>query len=142
MPVNPPAVAVANFLAAYTPSLGLILGGNPGANLFVGAPKGPDELVPPAAVFVLSTGGPPPEPYLGDAKDFLRSRIQVTVRTNPDDEAGGETLARNISKALQRCVPEADYFQTRVQESEPIYLGRNKQRLYSWTINAEVWWVR
>jgi hypothetical protein len=142
-----------NDVAAYlaTASLGLQLteGGTQG-NLFTGAVlpasvDGREGAVPGLSVFVTSTGGPPPLPYMGpvaNAGSMYFSNIQVNVRSAPKQQAAGIDLARAIRDTLHRAtVPMAgggSYLFCTVKESQPNYLGTDATGRHRWSINLDL----
>jgi hypothetical protein len=111
-----------------------------GTNLFEGPVRPPRATVPATAVFVLATGGPPPEPYLGQGIDWRVSNVQATVRGEVGAGfAAGQTLARSVLDAIQRG-GLSGYVRVLVVESEPTYLGQDENGHYLWTVNARLGW--
>lgn len=141
---NHPAFDLATALAAGG---SITLPDPPGGSVAVGygsAPKnilsGPerdsDNFVTNQLINVLQTGGPPALPYLGVAPSevLYLVRVQVLVRSQLDDFAGGEALARGAFAKLH-LVELAGYIDVRAQESAPTYLGADERRLHRWSMN-------
>lgn len=116
-----------------------------GTNIFRGplrpastSAPGPSSI-PTKAVFVLATGGPPPSPYLGSGLNVYESNVQVMVRSELADFAGGQTLARACITVLQQAIPSG-YISFLVVESEPNYLGADAQGCHLWSVNLTATW--
>lgn len=113
-----------------------------GTNLFIGPERAVEgSTIPAQAVFCLGSGGPQPRPYLGASVvgGQRLSRVQVVVRSTSDDFDGGEALARACLTRLERA-ELSGYYNCRVLESEPNYIGQNEHGLHRWTLNVELWW--
>lgn len=135
-PATEPAAAVAAVIDAAIAGLTL------GTNLFTGLekPAAPDAGVPHAAVFVVAYGGSDVVPYMGqteklDGRDF---RVQVLIRSDVDDEAGGLTMARAIMVATNRITTglPTGYFSLRSLQPCPAPLGRDNGEHYTYTVNV------
>ncbi len=139
-----PESDVANYLATEIPELTM------GTNLFTGAVlpanvDGREGGVPGLSVFVTSTGGPPPMPYMGlvgSAGSFYYHGIQVSTRSAPSQQAQGIELARAIRDALHRAtIPMAgggSYPFCLVKESQPLYLGADQTNRHRWSTNLDL----
>lgn len=111
-----------------------------GTNLFRGPVREVSADCPPTAVFCLTTGGPPPSPYIGIGEDFRRSTVQVRIRSDlADTFETGQELARSVLTALQRAVVSG-YVWCYVRESEPNYLGQDDNENHEWSVNVELAW--
>lgn len=143
---TPDADVVAKLLAS-TPVGGVTLAQPPSssANLFMGpvrpasgAQPGPNSI-PTRAIFCLATGGPPPDPYLGSGLNLYESNVQVRIRSEQSDFAGGQTLARACIPVLQQAIPSG-YISFLVQEAEPNLLGQDNQGAWEWSLNVRCRW--
>lgn len=141
MPNPGPDIAAA--LVAATPLSGVTLVAAPtsGGNVFVGPPQPVGGSVPARALFCLCYGGTaPPMPYLdGSNQDWHQSRVQVTVRSEQGDFAGGEALARAALDVLHRN-GASGYTWVKALDSEPTYLAKDEQGCHRWTVNVELGW--
>src|SRR4051812_20585328 len=125
-PVDP-AADVVTFLAAQLGTVGGITWTNAGAsiNLFTGpvrATAAPGASgAPAAAIFVLASGGPPPEPYIGGASagSTYQGRVQVRVRGNPGDDENTVLVARTVRDKLHKGVLSG-YASSLAQNAEPL----------------------
>lgn len=131
-PVKNPALDVVSFLDTKAAgSLTLAAG----TNLFVG----PERSYPrtgASAVFVLNTGGPGPETYIGGRRTArFRPTVQVLVRFGSGDLELGEAVARAVFAWLQQQVMTG-YLSLYVRDSAPAYLGEFDQR-HRWSLNVE-----
>jgi hypothetical protein len=141
-PVEPDKDVVA-FLAANLGTVGGVAWTNAGAgaNIFTGpvrptaSPSGSGLGVPAAAIFVLASGGPAPDPYLGSpASSSYAPRVQVRVRGNPGDNANALLVARTVRDKLHRAAISG-YVSSLVQNAEPIYLAQDDAGSHEWSIN-------
>lgn len=124
---------------------GLVVGSTTlasGANLFVGPARPQGQGVPLGpAVFVLATGGLPPQPYLGVDFELRTETVQVTVRARPERYADGLALARGVYETLVSSSP-AGFIDLQPRESAPTYLGADANGCHLFTINCEARVVR
>lgn len=106
-----------------------------GVNVFRGPMRPAGSGVPVAAIFVLLTGGPAREPYLGGASaaDHKRVAVQVMVRTASGDYAGGRDLAARVANAVHKSTL-AGYVQILAQ-SEPLHLQQNASDEHLFSLN-------
>lgn len=108
------------------------------ANLFTGPPRAAGtQGVPDAAVFVLATGGPPPQGSFGQTEKLLTHRVQVVVRGAPGDYTSAGDVARAVCTRLHDFVP-AGWLYARAQESEPLYMGEDEAGRHEWSTNVEL----
>ena len=109
------------------------------SNTFAGGKRATDANagVPEQAVFCLATGGAPPEADIDNGADgeWRFSGVQITIRSNPHEFEGGQTLARAIRDALHHS-PPSGYVEAEAQESEPLYLGMEDNGNHVWTVNV------
>lgn len=113
-----------------------------GTNLFYCPPIGPDAVglgIPVKCVFVWSSGGAPPEPFVsgGTGTERRYSAVSIRVRSARDDYAGGLTLARSVRDAIHRA-SISGYITVSVRESDPIWLGAT-ETCHEWSIGVELW---
>lgn len=95
-----------------------------GTNLFTGRPRPPATGMPRVGVFVEVQGSPVNVPYMGAAKTYRIYDLQVTVRSEAGDYAGGLALARSCRDALHITTPTG-YVSCRVQ-GEPYPVGQDE----------------
>ena len=108
-------------------------------NVIIG-PVRPSEkdALPSECVFVMQQGGLLPEGYLDgnvDAPEIRHPIIEVVVRGQPDDYKGGQTLARDVYRALHNVFPRSAYFYARIQHDEPIFIGWSPQQEPMWRMS-------
>lgn len=128
-----PALSLANHLNGKT------LGGvtlTLGLNLYVGEMR-PDDHTPSPSVYLLNTGGPAPEPFLGGNRlAYRRPTVQILVRGAPADMSAGETLARGVHSEID-LMTLSGYVGVFVRESQPFFLGDDTANRGVWTLNVE-----
>jgi hypothetical protein len=105
-------------------------------NVFDG-PVRPVPAAPAKAVFVLATGGPPPEARIGETQADRFPALQIRTRGDKNDFAGGLADARAVRDAVHYA-PLAGWVDVRVQETEPNYLGEDNNGHPEWSVNAEL----
>jgi hypothetical protein len=99
-------------------------------------------LIPPAALFVLETGGPPQQAYCGDNTRVVAvTVVQIMVRGDDDAFDVWQAKARAAIFALHQK-PPAGYIDARVREDRPNYLGKDGSDRHLWSINVEMTHVR
>ena len=111
-----------------------------GTNLFRSPPAGPDVVglaLPQESVWVWSSGGPAPEPFVGGGTEFRYSQVSIRVRSARDDFPGGTTLARSVRDAIHHATVSG-YIRVFVRESDPAYLGATENG-HEWSIGVELW---
>lgn len=109
-----------------------------GGNMVMGSERAKDETMPNLAVFVLQTGGPPPQPFLDSAGvSWKLVRVQVKVRSQVDDQITGQAIAVALSQKAHLATI-AGYVQCLVQEAVPNYLGADERGLCRWSFNVEM----
>lgn len=109
-----------------------------GATVYVGPvrPAAP-PAVPFKSVFCLSTGGPPPVPYMdGTATSWRFYRVQCWIRGEPNDFAATQTIADAVWTALHTATISG-YTRVTVDSSAPLYLGRDSLTgCHEFTVNC------
>jgi hypothetical protein len=107
-------------------------------NLFPGKVEPPGDYVPHQAVFVMASGGPAPLAYAGgSAVELDEPSVQVRVRSNPGDYAGGYALRTSVRNALHHQPLTADYIDIGLLQ-EPLYLGEDEAGHHEWSINLKL----
>lgn len=141
MPTPGADLAAALVAASPVGGVALVLAPSSGANVFVGPAQPVSDSVPAQAIFCLGYGGTaPPMPYMdGTGQDWRQSRVQVMVRSEQGDFAGGETLARATLQALHRR-SVSGYTWVVSLDSEPTYLSKDEQGCHRWSCNFELAW--
>lgn len=114
-----------------------------GTNLFASEPivgDVGDPSMPLEAVFVWSTAGFPPIPYMGVSRSVFYPRVQVRVRTK-NKAAGarqeGRVAARGIIGLLHRA-SISGYASILANESEPIHLGQGTHGGFEYGLNFDL----
>lgn len=127
-----PALTVANFLAAAGH-------GTLGTSIFMGPPRDPSPVMPHKCVFVISTGGPAPMPYIESSGDAWRETdVQIFIRGNAGEFAAGEAFAKAIFETMQ--FPRlTGFIDCRPMESHPVWLGFDPLDHPRWTVNVLLW---
>lgn len=106
-------------------------------NLFVGPVRpGPNGL----AVFVLASGGPPPDDQVGMTTARYYGQAQVRVRSVPEEYQDGAQLARDCHDVCHQAVVTG-YHDVRCLESTPNYLGQDDDKRHEWSFTVEMWWT-
>lgn len=106
-------------------------------NLWSGKLRAAEGRIPQECVFVLATGGFPPQGYADTTSINLRmSGVQVFVRSNPRDFEGGQSLARKVRDALHHATI-AGYIDVQAVQAEPIYIEEDEDGLHTWSVNFE-----
>ena len=108
-----------------------------GTSIFDSPVRASGNGVAEKAIFVAPSGGPAPQALAGQSLAFRRSFLQVRVRGDQQDYAGGLAFARSARDATQYAAI-AGYTDVRIQETEPIYIGQDDQDRHEWTINVEM----
>lgn len=110
-----------------------------GTNLFQGPETTEREtapLIPVQSAFVMEVGGPPPSDAFGASQSSLYfSQVQVLVRAKTFQ--AGRALVRSCLSATH-LANISGYFDTRVLQSEPSYLGQTDDDLHRWSFTAEL----
>jgi hypothetical protein len=135
---NDPEIDLAAYLNGKTGSQSAVTLAE-GTNLFTGPVRPVETGMPAEAVFVLNGGGPPAMPYFSSPISDRQSGVQVRVRSNPGDYAGGSELARDLF-ALVHEAPLSGYTYVLARQSEPNYLSQDDQGCHEWSINAIARW--
>ncbi len=105
-------------------------------NLFAG-PVTPD---PDQGCWVIPTGGPPPERFLGTVPTMKHYNMQVRVRTNKEQFPAGRALALEVSDALIAAVHDSSfdaYLDIKVLQSQPFHLPQDDKGMHQWSQNVE-----
>ena len=90
---------------------------------------------------MLTTGGPPPEPYLGNGEDFREFVIQVTTRGDVNGWDAGLATAQDIWVNLHRgTLVAADYFGILMREPAPVPLPNDDLDHPRWVNNVRLWY--
>lgn len=114
-----------------------------GANLFRGPLRDDlgDAAITTQCVFVESTGGAAPQPYLDGAdKSLFRASIVVTVRSNLEQYDAGQAVARACLRRLHLASLASGYTSCRANASEPMYDSWQENGCHVWRIPLEVAW--
>jgi len=120
-----PALDVANYLE----NQGI---GTVGTNVFVGAIKPVSQFVPVNSIFVLSTGGYPPQRVFQTTTELRRPSVQVRIRWNGYE--AGLAKAEAVYNALESAsIP--GYLDVVADQSSPIFLGFDENNNYEWSLN-------
>jgi hypothetical protein len=111
--------------------------GTLGSTIFIGLEAPSDSLVPISCIFVVGTGGPPPDDFLGDTskRGIKHHRVQVLVRGARNDFQAGAAAALGALEALNLATVSG-VLKCGVEQSEPAFLGLNDQEQPRWTINV------
>lgn len=125
---------VASYLNANVGSLTL------GTNLFEGPPRyhtTPESShIPDECVFVMETGGPAAEAFLGSTSyEDRQNGVQIRVRSAGEDYSGGRTLARAVRDALHHAAVSG-YADVSVRASSPDYLGVTEKGHHEWSVSV------
>lgn len=147
MAILTPEVDVVNVLVAatgiFSPALVAKAVGVPG-NVGRGPPRAPLAADQSTDIWVMPYGGQEPDPHVNAAVDgdIFRSRIQVKIRSLPDNWQSGMDLARKVRLALHRQQPSspAGYIYWRALSSEPIAAGVDEVGQWLFTVNIECGW--
>jgi hypothetical protein len=116
-----------------------ITGLTKGTNLFKGKVQAAGGAIPARAVFVLANGGPAPETYSGSPESRRYSALQVRTRVEQQAFGVGQSLARDIRDALDQA-NISGMIDTRVNETEPLYIGEDDDGMHEWSTNIELWY--
>lgn len=130
------ALNAASAVATAMQAAGL---GTVGVDIFIGQERPSGDGFPVAAYFVLSTGGPPPDDFLGDSqrRGVKHHRVQVIVRGVPGDLSAGLSAAISAHAALHHATVTGA-IRCAAQQSEPVFIGTNDQEQLRWSINLVV----
>lgn len=118
--------------------LGLTLG----TNLFWGKLRevDPGTGISSTAVFVATRLSPAPENYC-DGQRLPQARepqLQIMVRSNPQDFAGGQALARGVKDALHD-IALSGYDACRITQAEPVPIGETDSGEHLFSLNVHLW---
>lgn len=109
-----------------------------GTSLFACPELPQSDRIPAQCIFVIPSGGPPNDDFLGDAPHGINhSRVQVVVRAAPFDMQSGETLARNVWDALHHATING-WMECKCSQGFPVYFGLNDQQQPRWSVNLEM----
>lgn len=136
--ITDPDQVVADVLAAA--GLGFAVPPAAGANLYLGPLRPPGAGVPMKAAGVLASGGMRNVRLLGSAgKKHRRYSVAIHLRTDVDDLAGGQTLARSVLEALDHRTTglPAGYVALRAEQPFPIYAGQDETGAHHFTVNVD-----
>ena len=110
-----------------------------GRNLFSSPELATSAEVQDCAVFVQNQQGQAPEPYYGNASDFIRYQATALVRSEVNEFGNGEQLARLIVARMHRSAPSG-YVACVAAQGLPAYQGSDDSGRFRWLINFELWW--
>lgn len=104
-------------------------------SIFVGPVR--DDVVRGYSVWVLPTGGMPPEPDIAgpSGADLRRRRVQVRVRGAINEHATAYAKAEAVFEALHKRQP-AGYVSWLCDE--PVYISLDQSDRSDWSINVTV----
>ncbi len=111
-----------------------------GTNVFEGPVRAAKNGIPAEAIFVVPYAGALPQLQRGVATptEIRQHRLQVRVRSDQEDYAGGQSLARDVLSEMSHN-PPAGYHDVRPLQPHPIYLRKDEQGLHEFAVNFEVW---
>jgi len=132
-----PALDIATHLGADAT---VTIGGSDavlGTNLFPGPKRAAGDGIPEAAIFVLETGGYPPDDTFGTTLPGRTATVQVYIRgpQGADAYSSARATARAAWKSLHKA-SISGYVSIRCMQSEPVYLGPNETDQHVFTINV------
>lgn len=134
--MSQPDLDVAVKLAAS--GLGLTLG----TNLFWGKLREVDAVggVRSKAVFVMTRLSGAPTNYCDGARtpQGREPLLQIVVRSDPQDFAGGQALARGVKDALHDIVLSG-YDACRVTQAEPVPISESDKGEHLFSLNVHLW---
>ncbi len=127
-------------VAVYLASAGLNL--TLGENLFWGKLRevDPSTGISSNAVFVSTRLSPSPENYCDELR-YPQARepmLQVTVRSDPQEFAEGQALARSVKDALHD-IALPGYDACRVTQAEPVFIGETDSGEHLFSLNVHLW---
>lgn len=114
-----------------------------GTNLFSG-PVRPVRAtyMPGRAVFVFPSGGQEPQAFLGESVCMRKSSVIIRTRGNHSSTADAYKTALSDARDVRDAVHFASiagYFDIRVDQTEPIYIGEDENGHPEFSINVTVW---
>jgi hypothetical protein len=127
-----PDAAIVTLLDAITSPVALV----PNVNLILGPILPPAATVRGKCVFVTATGGPDNYRYCGVAHDHQRATVQVSIRADVADYAGGQALARACWSACHCPTLPSGYTDVQVREPDPYYLRMDASGFHLWAFNV------
>jgi len=99
-----------------------------------------DTVVTHKAVFIVMSGEDSPIDYMdGSGNGFRRRRVQVVVRSAPDEYQAGQTLTYVVRDVLHLATISGKVG-CRVF-SGPWLIEKDNQDRYIWSMNVEIWEV-
>jgi hypothetical protein len=114
------------------------LGLTKATNVFSGPLRGIDSNIPAKAVFVLSSGGPSPDFYCGDAHHVNKPSVQILVRGAVEDLSDAQNLADACYALLVKTKPATALGVLGI-ESAPNYLGKDTDGHHMFSFNLRGW---
>ena len=109
-----------------------------GVNCFFGPVRPVDDVIPDRCVFCLESGGRAVFPYCGENRKGERhSRVSIIVRENKEEFSNGETLAIDVSDAIDMN-PPTGYVEARTINTSPIYVRKTDLGNHLWSINVDL----
>ena len=114
-----------------------------GANLFRGPMRDDlgDAAIATQCVFVETSGGIAPQPYLDGAdKSLFRASVTVSVRSLLEEYSAGQAIARACLRRLHLTTLASAYTSCKATVSEPMYDSWQENGCHVWRIPLEVTW--
>lgn len=112
-------------------ALGLVKG----TDLFQGPMRGVSDDVGRDAVFISAIGGPAPQRFMGQEREFRR--VLLTVRVRWGKFAGGHAKSQAIQNTLQGA-SISGYLDVKSSESFPTYIGQDESGNHIFLSNYEL----
>ena len=115
-----------------------------GTNIFAGPERPKSASIPSRALFVVPIGGAAKQrTFRGGG---VRSpSMQIRVRGEAGDFDGAETDARTVWTAVDDMVTDSgelvEYISALASNSEPIFVGKDDQERFVFTVNVEMKYV-
>lgn len=128
-----PGLDVATALASAVGALTL------GTNCFASKVRPPGDGIPSKCVFCWASGGPAPDAYIdgGGGANHYYPQVRIRVRSDVNDFSGGVTFSQTIRDAAHE-LDVSGYYDARIQESEPIYIGEDDEGHHEWSMTLEL----
>ena len=88
------------------------------------------------AVFLFLDGGEKSEPLHGG--QIRHPEVSIRVRGEVDEYESGRDLAQAVWDATQ-FADLTGFINCELQESAPLYIGKNRSNQHEWSMTAELW---